>query len=166
MHAPSFRTLADAFGVDFIQLVAAQPEHVSVNAQTLRVLLQFVALAADFDEAYYLAENPDLAAALESGLITDARLHYVQAGFFEGRRASKLNIDQAWYRKIYPDVDAAIREGVIASPESHFAERGEIEWRAPNEASLPWTRAWAEALSRPQRKEPLKTPSRSVPMAG
>jgi len=42
MHVPSFRTTADAFGVDFSQLVAAQPEHVSVNAQTLCVLLQIV----------------------------------------------------------------------------------------------------------------------------
>ena len=153
MYVPSVGTITKALGIERAQIEGGHLKHVSLNVETLRLFLQFIALAADYDEATYLEENPDVAAAYEAGQIADLRLHFVQVGYFEGRRASRLCVDQDWYCSTYPDVANAIREDVIPSAEVHFLSRGEIEWRAPNATSLPWTRAWADALSHPQRPD-------------
>jgi hypothetical protein len=151
MYVPSYAFIASALGVpkDFAE---KNPNGlVSIHAQTLRYLLRFVAIAADFDEAVYLSKNPDVAAAYKTGQIASVRDHFLDSGFFEGRQAAAPNIDEAWYLKAYPDVADSIREGAISSAQNHFLSRGEAEMRCPDPESLPWVQAWAEAQSRARK---------------
>jgi hypothetical protein len=149
MFVPSYAFIANAIGI------ADVPQHgnISINVQTLRLLLQFVAMAADFDQATYLKENPDVASAYEAGQINDLHKHYIERGFFESRKAAEIHFDEKWYLETYPDVAASVHEQVIPSALSHFLARGEVEMRSPDPKSLPWMQAWAEALARPVHDE-------------
>jgi hypothetical protein len=147
VYIPPFATIALALGLPDAALEGLPGTLVPVNVQTLRLLLQCVATAADYDEAVYLEENPDIAEAYEAKQITDPHLHFEQAGYFESRCASKSPVDEAWYLKTYPDIADAVAEGAIASGQAHFALRGQAEMRSPNSESESRTRAWAEACA-------------------
>ena len=73
------------------------------------------------DRSYYLAQNPDVAAA---GV--DPYLHYALYGWKEGRNPDAL-FDTSYYLKQNPDVAAA---GV--DPLQHFIEYGASEGRQPS----------------------------------
>jgi len=148
LYLPSFVTVARALGAPANIARESPGAAIPVDARALRLLLQFVALAADYDEATYLKHNPDIAEAHEAGRIANLRQHFVESGYFEGRKASSVNLDGDWYLQMYPDVGESVREGIIASAQAHFALRGEIECRSPNCESLPWVSAFAELLSR------------------
>jgi hypothetical protein len=150
MYTPSFATIARALGIQKDTVLGPATAPVVIDAGALRLLLKFVAAAADFDSEVYLQENPDIAAAFESKQITDLHAHYINSGFLEGRPASRLKIDEQWYLETYPDVAVAIRENVVESASVHFERRGEIEMRAPSQEALPWLGGWAEALARPR----------------
>jgi hypothetical protein len=45
-------------------------------------------MSAEFDEAYYLGSNPDIAAAVARGIYASGLEHYQQYGREEGRRAN------------------------------------------------------------------------------
>ncbi|WP_420337795.1 hypothetical protein [Roseibium sp.] len=79
-----------------------------------------------FDEAYYLAKNPDVAAAISGGHLSSALEHYKQNGFREGRDPHPF-FDTFYYLETYPDVAAA---GI--NPFDHFNDNGNSEGRAPN----------------------------------
>lgn len=66
-----------------------------------------------FDPVYYLAENPEVAAAE-----TNPLAHFVETGAKQGRRPNPY-FDTALYRRRHPDV---IWSG--ANPVSHYLERG------------------------------------------
>lgn len=90
---------------------------------TPRLYRQRMAVAASplFDRAWYLQQNPDVAAA---GV--DAALHYVKAGAFEGRSPSPL-FDTAYYLRHNPDVAQARKNALL-----HYLEVGAAEGRNPN----------------------------------
>ena len=73
------------------------------------------------DDSYYLAHNPDVAAA---GI--DPDVHYAQSGQFEGR-APNAWFDTGFYLSKNPDVATA---GVI--PVEHYFSSGASEGRDPN----------------------------------
>lgn len=79
------------------------------------------ATAALFDAAFYLAQNPDVAAA---GI--NPFLHYMQAGWREGRDPSAL-FHTRYYLNQNPDVAAA-----ELNPLAHFALSGWAEGRDPS----------------------------------
>jgi hypothetical protein len=154
MYVPSYAAVARAAGCP-MDLPSQPPDAVvEIRASALRLLWQYVALAGDYDERVYLQHNPDVAEAYEQGKIADPRRHYIQAGYFEGRKASDAAPDEKWYLETYGDVADGVREGVVASAKAHFAQRGEAECRSPNPEALPWIREWAELLLRapPPRK--------------
>ena len=76
---------------------------------------------ADFDAAYYLAQNPDVAAA---GV--DPYLHYISSGWREGRNPSAL-FNTNYYLQQNPDVAAA---GI--NPLLHYRVYGWHEGRDPS----------------------------------
>jgi len=76
---------------------------------------------AGFDSAYYLAANPDVAAA---GV--DALQHYQQFGWHEGRAPDAL-FDVGYYLNHNPDVAAA---GI--DPLQHYEQYGWHEGRSPS----------------------------------
>ena len=91
----------------------------------VRLLLRGVA----FDEAWYLAEYPDIAEAVAAGDLRSARHHFIDSGYFEGRMPRALEIDEAWYLAEYPDVAEGIARGEIESARQHFLEHGYEEGR-------------------------------------
>jgi hypothetical protein len=123
-----------------------------------------------FDKAWYLAQNPDVAKANE-----DPVVHYLQRGAAEGRNPHPL-FDTAWYLSRYPDA----RESG-ANPLAHFLEHGAREgrdpgplfssaWileRDPRAAQLGPLGAYLR-LARPrrQRPRPRRAPAEDVPENG
>ncbi|WP_428528686.1 hypothetical protein [Roseibium sp.] len=80
-----------------------------------------------FNEAYYLANNPDVAAAVDAGLFQSAEEHYNLFGWSEGRDPNE-NFDTSFYLSENPDVAAA-----DVNPLDHFWAYGAAEGRIPNQ---------------------------------
>ncbi len=98
---------------------------------------------AQFDTAYYLAANPDVAAAISDGHFRSAYDHYLTAGRVEGRRyasskptrtpvPSDSPFDEAWYLRTFPDVAAAVSRGECLSGYDHWLDMGRSEGRPPH----------------------------------
>jgi hypothetical protein len=79
-----------------------------------------------FDAKYYLQSNPDVLQAITMGLIPDAKFHFDNFGWKEGRDPN-ATFDVSYYLEENPDVLAA---GV--NPLDHFIQFGAAEGRLPN----------------------------------
>ncbi len=55
------------------------------DAALLRGILKPFVAAGPFDQDYYLGRYSDLKKAATAGTLRDARLHFVERGYFEGR---------------------------------------------------------------------------------
>jgi hypothetical protein len=97
--------------------------------EVIKLLLRGVA----FDEAWYLSKYPDVAEAVKSGTYKSGRHHFVEVGYFEGRRPGVFEVDEKWYIKNNPDVADGIKTGEIKSARQHFNEHGYEEGRFPAE---------------------------------
>ena len=75
-----------------------------------------------FDEAFYQAVNPDIAAAVAEGHIPSGRHHFEATGFDEGRAAFAL--DRAWYCRTYPIAAVEIAQGECWDADQHYLEWG------------------------------------------
>jgi hypothetical protein len=119
---------------------------VTVPAGLFRFLLQIAVANGDFNEAGYLAANPDVADAVQSGTIDSARLHYIGFGYFEGRQGGTPDVDEKWYLRSYPDVGAAVKAGRLTSGREHFSMVGASEWRSPSPRYEADAQQWKRAL--------------------
>ncbi len=81
-----------------------------------------------FNNNYYLAQNPDVAAAVASGQISSGLQHFLQYGEFEGRDPSLL-FDNKLYLAENPDVAASVAKGQLHSGFEHFLKYGLKEHR-------------------------------------
>jgi hypothetical protein len=82
-------------------------------------------------EEWYLTEYPDIAQAIRDGKVESARQHFIDDGFFEGRRPFPMDVDERWYLQQYADVAESVRTGVVGSGQQHFVEDGYREGRLP-----------------------------------
>ena len=85
-----------------------------------------------FDSDYYLAANPDVAAAVAAGHTPSAFSHYLLCGRQEGRQPCcepQVRFDEDWYVRSNPDVQAAIQAGQVASGFEHYDQWGRAEGR-------------------------------------
>ncbi|MEM7224688.1 MAG: hypothetical protein AAF495_17050 [Pseudomonadota bacterium] len=83
-----------------------------------------------FDEEFYLAENPDVAAAIADGAFDGtAEDHYIEFGDREGRDPNAL-FDVAFYFLSNPDVAALVDIGAFETSLNHYETLGVIEERA------------------------------------
>jgi hypothetical protein len=87
--------------------------------------------AVPVDEDWYRQRYPDVAEAIDAGAYRNAKHHFVDYGYFEGRRPFEPEVDDAWYVKNNPDVRQGIEEGSILSAAAHFIEHGYEEGRLP-----------------------------------
>ncbi len=87
--------------------------------------------AVPIDEAWYRSTYPDVDEAIKAGAYRSARQHFVEHGYFEGRRPFELEIDEAWYMKTYPDIQVSVDTGVVQSARDHFVRHGYEEGRTP-----------------------------------
>lgn len=122
---------------------------IAVDAKLLRALIEALVHQVPFDETFYLATYPDLAQARLDGTISDARAHFVETGFFEGRSGAPVEVDAGFYIREYPDVAHAMREGSVASAAEHYAKTGASEGRLPNPAAKKEIEAWMRLLREP-----------------
>ncbi|MFC4170476.1 Ig-like domain-containing protein [Microvirga sp. GCM10011540] len=90
--------------------------------------------APAFDEGYYLAQNPDVAAAVQAGALASGQEHYLKFGAQEGRSPAPQQavVDEAFYLSQNPDVAAAVAAGAFASGLQHYLQAGAREGRDPN----------------------------------
>ena len=84
-----------------------------------------------FDEAFYLENNADVAAAVAAGAYASGRAHFDAAGEAEGRNPNPL-FNDTFYRTYNPDVAEAVAAGDFSSPYAHFEAAGGREGRAPS----------------------------------
>lgn len=82
-----------------------------------------------FDEAWYLATNPDVADAIQRGFLNSAAEHFIWFGCHEGRMPREIIVDEQYYLEVYDDVRKAIQAGEIRSAQHHFEARGYWEGR-------------------------------------
>lgn len=84
-----------------------------------------------FDEAGYLAQYADVAAAVSAGAIASGRAHYQLWGSHEGRNPNTL-FSEAWYLEHNSDVAEAVAQGLLPNGYVHYSAWGWQEGRAPS----------------------------------
>jgi len=84
-----------------------------------------------FNESFYLAQNPDVAAAVQSGVIANGFQHFIESGQFQVRQPSPL-YDESYYLSTNPDVAQAVNSGGFASGFQHYISIGQFENRDPS----------------------------------
>jgi hypothetical protein len=94
-------------------------------------LVRTILSGLDLDEAWYLRTYEDIASAIQTGDVQSAKQHFVDDGYFEGRRPFAIPVDERWYLSQYPDVADSIRLGVVTSAQEHFDKDGYREGRLP-----------------------------------
>jgi hypothetical protein len=144
MYVPPFDSLLTAIGMSRVEFENAT--EVTIPVELFKLLLQVTVANSDFNEAGYLQDNPDIASAVRTGKLEDARLHYVGFGFFEGRSGATPDVDENWYLRTYTDVAEGIRSGQTSSASAHFRVIGAAEGRSPNAAYIEPAKQWKRAL--------------------
>ena len=114
-----------------------------------------------FDEEYYLAQNPDVAAAVASGAFESGMAHYERHGKSEGRDPNS-GFDEVYYLDNNPDVAAAVESGAISSGFEHYQKYGAQENRLPSE-NFPLEPRPALEAPQPDVRPPISRPSRPLP---
>jgi len=105
---------------------------VSVSYDDFIKLIRMMIASIPVDEDWYLKEYEDIAEAIRNGTVGSARQHFVDDGYFEGRRPFPMEVDERWYLEQYPDVAESVRKGAVSSAEQHFIEDGYREGRLPS----------------------------------
>lgn len=84
-----------------------------------------------FDPVWYLSQYPDVADAIEAGIVISPLHHYMG---HDGTETFSPNpyFDEAYYLNSYPDVRAAIERGVFRNGYAHFLWAGIAEGRNPS----------------------------------
>jgi ELWxxDGT repeat protein len=111
--------------VDFYALNGFTGEAVKIGSQIV---------AGDgnlFDEAWYLAQNPDIANAVKNGILASGFAHFQASGETEGRAPSAF-FNPRYYLSTNPDVAAALNAGKLTSAFQHFRVAGQFEKRNPS----------------------------------
>jgi hypothetical protein len=83
------------------------------------------------EEEWYLSRYEDVAKAIEAGVVSTAREHFIVSGSFEGRLPGPIKVDEEWYLRQNPDVWESVREGVVPSGQDRFEENGYGKRRLP-----------------------------------
>lgn len=86
-----------------------------------------------FDEEFYLANNPDVAEAVQKRIFPSGAAHYQEFGRREGRAA---RFDEQYYLSRNPDVARAVRMGEYRNGREHWDRFGRFEGRPGGVGSL------------------------------
>jgi len=125
-HGFSFALPNLGAGVHIFRVYAVDP---TTAAATLIGTASISIPSALFDESWYLAKYPDVAAAVAAGGYASGWQHFVLHGQNEGRDPSEF-FSQRMYLALNPDVAAAVRAGGFASGYQHYMLLGAHEGRA------------------------------------
>jgi hypothetical protein len=104
---------------------------VSCSYENLVQMLRQVIIGVEVEERWYLERYPDIAEAIEQGIVQSARLHFVNDGYFEGRMPFPIRVDERYYLEQNTGVADYVRKGMLESAQQHFDENGYAEGRLP-----------------------------------
>jgi hypothetical protein len=104
-HGFTYTTPVLSVGAHTVQIYTINP---GTNATTLLATRTVTSQNSLFDEHYYLARYPDVAAAVRAGAIGSGYDHYIQYGQYEGRSPSPY-WNETFYLQENPDVAAQVR---------------------------------------------------------
>ena len=104
---------------------------VNLSYEDFVKILRTMIAGIEVDETWYLRTYEDIASAIKSGSVRSAKQHFVDDGYFEGRRPFAMQVDERWYLMQNPDVSDSIRRGDVASAQEHFDQDGYREGRLP-----------------------------------
>ena len=144
MYVPPLDSILRSIGLD--RTAYDHASKIPLPKEMFKLLMQVALANSDFNEAGYLRENPDVADAVRSGSIDDARMHYIGYGYFEGRVGGTPAVDERWYLNTYSDVAQAVKLGKVASASEHYNVIGSSEGRSPNRDYVPVAEQWKRAL--------------------
>ncbi|MGA9379130.1 MAG: hypothetical protein WBV73_10205 [Phormidium sp.] len=82
-----------------------------------------------FNESFYLAQNPDVQAAVNAGYFSSGLEHFQKFGLAERRVSISPFYDEQFYLQKQPDVNTAVTSGIFRSGLQHFISAGETEGR-------------------------------------
>lgn len=129
---------------DLLQALDGSSGQARVPVAFLKFLITGLLEGRPFDEVYYAAANPDVAAAVERGDTPSLHWHYVNVGYFEGRRGHQLSVDADWYLRNYPDIARAFARGQIDDLTQHLNETGRFEGRTGSARQQAQLERWME----------------------
>lgn len=90
-------------------------------------------MSTNFNESFYLSNNPDVVLAISQGFFGSALQHFNLFGGKELRNPNST-FDSNYYSVQNPDVLAAVSSGVFSSAFAHFQAFGVSENRAPTQS--------------------------------
>ena len=128
-HVAPFAFLRRRYKVN----ATANVDRVTLSYRDFQELLRSVLRGVDVEDEWHLRQYPDVEEAIRSGIFKSAKHHFVQDGYFEGRRPSHCKVDEDWYLLTYPDVANAINAKALMSGAEHFHSSGYEEGRLPSE---------------------------------
>lgn len=101
------------------------------------------AATGGWNEALYLAVNPDVQAAILREEFRSGREHFELAGRVEGRKGAMVpaDWDEIGYLEVNPDVAAAIKEGTFVDGYHHWLAAGQTEGRLGGFRPVDWDEA-------------------------
>ena len=104
---------------------------VSAFYEEFVTIIRHMIEGVEVDEAWYLDRYPDIAEAIENGVVASAKQHFVTDGYFEGRRPFPMRVNERWYLMNNTGVADYVRQGKLESGQQHFDENGYQEGRRP-----------------------------------
>lgn len=104
---------------------------VEIEADKIISMVKFLLRGIHVDEEWYRRTYDDVDAAIKNGSYDSSKHHFVEDGYFEGRRPGPVRVDETWYVETYPDVAEGIELGEIHSAQEHFEQHGYQEGRLP-----------------------------------
>lgn len=146
MYIPPLKSMLETIGSTKEQFLDGK--NISIPAELLKVILQAALASTEFNEAGYLAANPDVAAGIRLGTVPSARAHFVGYGYFEGRRGAMPAVDERWYLQTYQDVARALQSGTteLRTATEHFETVGAVEGRSPSARYEAFAEIWKKAF--------------------
>lgn len=147
MYVPHYDAILHSIGTSREKL--GHQTQIEIPVSLFKFLMKIALATGEFNSAGYLAANRDIQDAARKGQVPDPKLHYVNFGFFEGRRGATPAVDEAWYRRNYTDIANAVRKGDIASGSDHFETIGAEEFRAPAADYLADAGEWKKVATKP-----------------
>jgi hypothetical protein len=108
-------------------------QDIGVTTERLRNAIKLILRGIEVDEDWYLKQYPDVKEAISRGVFRSGKHHFVENGYFEGRRPYRVVVDEEWYGRAYPDVNEGLEFGEVSSFQEHFELYGEKEGRLPSE---------------------------------
>jgi hypothetical protein len=147
MYVPYYDAILHAIGTSREELKGAN--EIRIPLSLFKFLLRSAVAHSEVNLTGYLNANRDIRDAAKAGRVPDPKQHYVDFGFFEGRRGATPAVDETWYRRTYSDISSAVRNGTIASGAEHFDAIGAQEFRSPSAAHASDTDEWRQACGKP-----------------